>query len=59
MICNLQPTKHAKKADLNIHTYIDDVMKLLMQKEGDANVYKQTTVQGKAQIKLFYTVTPV
>lgn len=34
VICNLQPTKHLKKADLNIHTYVDDVMKLLMNKLG-------------------------
>merc|ERR1719193_2145008 len=32
VICNLQPTKHAKKADLNIFTYIDDIMRLLMKK---------------------------
>jgi len=32
VICNLQPTKHFKKADLNIHTYVDDVMRLVMDK---------------------------
>ena len=34
MICNLQPTKQDKKADLNIHTYVDDVMKMLMKNLG-------------------------
>jgi len=32
VICNLQPTKHAKRADLNIHTYVDDIMTMLMGK---------------------------
>lgn len=30
VICNLQPTKQDKKADLCIHTYVDDVMRMLM-----------------------------
>ena len=30
VICNLQPTKQDKKADLNIHTYVDDVMRAVM-----------------------------
>lgn len=34
VICNLQPTKHFKKADLNIHTYVDDIMRLVMDKLG-------------------------
>ena len=34
VICNLQPTKHDKKADLNIHTYVDDVMRMLMNNLG-------------------------
>lgn len=34
VICNLQPTKHDKKADLNIHTYVDDVMEMLMKNLG-------------------------
>ena len=29
MICNLQPTKQDRKADLNIHTYVDDVMRMV------------------------------
>ena len=32
VIINLQPTKHDKKADLAIRTYVDDVMKLLFDK---------------------------
>merc|ERR1712013_431460 len=32
VICNLQPTKQDKKADLCIHTYVDDVLKMLMQR---------------------------
>ena len=31
VICNLQPTKQDKKADLNIHTYVDDVMRAVMR----------------------------
>ncbi|XP_067009355.1 NAD-dependent protein deacetylase Sirt6 [Anabrus simplex] len=31
VICNLQPTKHDRKADLLIHTYVDEVMVLLME----------------------------
>ena len=31
VICNLQPTKQDKKADLNIHTYVDDVMRAVMK----------------------------
>ena len=34
VICNLQPTKQDKKADLNIHTYVDDVMRMLMENLG-------------------------
>ena len=34
VICNLQPTKQDKKADLNIHTYVDDVMEMLMMNLG-------------------------
>ncbi|XP_065223646.1 NAD-dependent protein deacetylase Sirt6 [Planococcus citri] len=34
VICNLQPTKFDKKADLLIHTYVDDIMTLLMQELG-------------------------
>lgn len=34
VICNLQPTKQDKKADLNIHTYVDDVMEMLMTNLG-------------------------
>ena len=34
VICNLQPTKHTGKADLNIHTYVDDVMRKLFDKLG-------------------------
>jgi len=30
VICNLQPTKQDKKADLSIHTYVDDVMEKVM-----------------------------
>ncbi|CAG0898322.1 unnamed protein product [Darwinula stevensoni] len=29
VICNLQPTKHDRKADLLIHTYVDDMMEKL------------------------------
>jgi len=32
VICNLQPTKQDKKADLCIHTYVDDVMRMLMER---------------------------
>ncbi|KAL1117537.1 hypothetical protein AAG570_003853 [Ranatra chinensis] len=32
VICNLQPTKHDKKADLIINTYVDDVMTQLMER---------------------------
>lgn len=31
VICNLQPTKHDRRADLLIHSYIDDVMVQLMK----------------------------
>jgi len=31
VICNLQPTKHDKKADLVVNTYVDDVMRLLLK----------------------------
>jgi len=34
VICNLQPTKHYAKADLNIHTYVDDIMEKLFNKLG-------------------------
>ena len=34
MICNLQPTKQDRKADLNIHTYVDDVMRMVMENLG-------------------------
>jgi len=34
VICNLQPTKQDKKADLNIHTYVDDIMKTVMANLG-------------------------
>jgi len=34
VICNLQPTKYDKQAVLTIHTYVDDVMKGLMNKLG-------------------------
>ena len=34
MICNLQPTKHTRRADLSIHTYVDDVMGMLMERLG-------------------------
>jgi len=34
VICNLQPTKQDKKADLSIHTYVDDVMEMVMKKLG-------------------------
>lgn len=34
VIINLQPTKQDKKADLSIHTYVDDVMRMLMEKLG-------------------------
>ncbi|GLG96629.1 NAD-dependent protein deacetylase Sirt6 [Gryllus bimaculatus] len=30
VICNLQPTKHDRKADLLIHSYVDEVMEELM-----------------------------
>nr|XP_018917106.1 PREDICTED: NAD-dependent protein deacetylase Sirt6 [Bemisia tabaci] len=32
VICNLQPTKYDKKANLVIHTYVDDIMIKLMKK---------------------------
>jgi len=31
VICNLQPTKQDKKADLSIHTYVDDIMEKVMK----------------------------
>jgi len=31
VICNLQPTKQDKKADLSVHTYVDDVMEKVMK----------------------------
>ncbi|XP_069679983.1 NAD-dependent protein deacetylase Sirt6 isoform X2 [Periplaneta americana] len=31
VICNLQPTKHDRKADLIIHSYVDDIMVQLMK----------------------------
>jgi len=34
VICNLQPTKHYAKADLNIHTYVDDIMDKLFNRLG-------------------------
>lgn len=34
VICNLQPTKHDRKADLLIHSYVDEVMSKLMEKLG-------------------------
>ncbi|RZF33397.1 hypothetical protein LSTR_LSTR015358 [Laodelphax striatellus] len=34
VICNLQPTKHDKKADLLIHAYVDEIMTLLMDNLG-------------------------
>ncbi|XP_077989093.1 NAD-dependent protein deacylase sirtuin-6-like [Glandiceps talaboti] len=34
IICNLQPTKHDKKADLLIHGYVDDIISQVMQKLG-------------------------
>jgi len=34
VICNLQPTKQDKKADLSVHTYVDDVMEMVMKKLG-------------------------
>ncbi|KAG1669173.1 NAD-dependent protein deacetylase sirtuin-6 [Nymphon striatum] len=36
VICNLQPTKHDKRADLKVHAYVDDVMELLAQNLGFA-----------------------
>lgn len=34
MICNLQPTKYDKKADLVISTYVDTVMEKVMKRLG-------------------------
>ncbi|XP_055676909.1 NAD-dependent protein deacetylase Sirt6 [Lutzomyia longipalpis] len=34
VICNLQPTKHDKKADLIISTYVDDIMVRVLKKLG-------------------------
>uniref|UniRef100_A0A1B6K2Q4 protein acetyllysine N-acetyltransferase n=1 Tax=Homalodisca liturata TaxID=320908 RepID=A0A1B6K2Q4_9HEMI len=34
VICNLQPTKHDRKADLLIHMYVDDILTQLMEKLG-------------------------
>ncbi|XP_061386679.1 NAD-dependent protein deacetylase Sirt6 [Musca vetustissima] len=34
VICNLQPTKHDKKADLIIHTYVDDILSKLCKRLG-------------------------
>ncbi|KAL0271071.1 UNVERIFIED_CONTAM: hypothetical protein PYX00_008290 [Menopon gallinae] len=31
VICNLQPTKHNRKADLIIHAYVDEIMTMLMK----------------------------
>lgn len=34
VVCNLQPTKHNKKADLIISTYVDNIMTKLMKRLG-------------------------
>ncbi|XP_013115719.2 NAD-dependent protein deacetylase Sirt6 [Stomoxys calcitrans] len=34
VICNLQPTKHDKKADLIIHTYVDDILSKVCKRLG-------------------------
>lgn len=34
MICNLQPTKHDKKADLVISTYVDVIMEKVLKRLG-------------------------
>lgn len=34
VICNLQPTKHDKKADLVISTYVDDILMKVMKRLG-------------------------
>ncbi|XP_054287412.1 NAD-dependent protein deacetylase Sirt6-like [Macrosteles quadrilineatus] len=33
-ICNLQPTKHDRKADMLIHAYVDDILVKLMEQLG-------------------------
>lgn len=34
MICNLQPTKHDKKADLKISAYVDIIMEKVLKRLG-------------------------
>lgn len=34
MVCNLQPTKHDKKADLKISTYVDVIMEKVLKRLG-------------------------
>lgn len=34
VICNLQPTKHDKKADLKISTYVDIIMEKVLKRLG-------------------------
>lgn len=34
VVCNLQPTKHDKKADLKISTYVDVIMEKVLKRLG-------------------------
>ncbi|XP_002736853.1 NAD-dependent protein deacylase sirtuin-6-like [Saccoglossus kowalevskii] len=57
VICNLQPTKHDKKADLLIHGYVDDVMSQLMTQLGiPIPAYKGPTVVLKSKHPTLITI---
>ncbi|XP_014244422.1 NAD-dependent protein deacetylase Sirt6 [Cimex lectularius] len=57
VICNLQPTKHDKKADMIIHTYVDQIMEKLLDHFGlEIPEYKLSQDPTKSEDVIEWTV---
>lgn len=60
VICNLQPTKYDKKADLVISTYVDDVMEKVAKRLGvEIPEYSSNSDPTKSELcEMEWTISP-